>query len=140
MRIGLVASRFNQEWVDALLSAALNRLEEAGIVKDQITVLRVPGANEIPYAVSRLATGAHLDAVIALGCVLAGETTHHEVIAYGTSKALQDVSLKEGVPVINGIIVTESESQMEKRVGPEMNRGAEFAQGAMEMAVLKKTL
>lgn len=132
--IGIVASRFNADLVDRLVERVRDTLRKHKVAPGSIKLLRVPGANEIPYVANMLAQTDEYDCVIALGVVLAGETNHHEHIAHATGVALQGIGIQSEVPVINGIIVANSREQAEARVFGEMDRGAEFAHAALEMA------
>lgn len=137
-RVGVVASRFNGELVDALLSRVLERLLGAGVMQKAITVVRVPGAHEVPWAAHMLARKGRRDVVIALGVLIGGETSHHEMVGESVSQTLQRVSIESRVPVINGVIVANTVAQAEERTRGAINRGSEFAAAALEMAVLKR--
>lgn len=130
----VVASRFNGEMVEALLSDVLAVLKKSGVNQDDIRVVRVPGASEIPTIAGVLASTFNYDVIITLGVVIAGETPHHEIIGNSTAVALQRVALDTGVPVINGIIVANTKAQAEARTTGKIRRGIEFAQGALDMA------
>ncbi len=132
--IGIVASRFNADLVDKLVERVRETLRKHKVAAGSIKLLRVPGANELPYVANMLAQTDEYDCVIALGVVLAGETNHHEHIAHATGVALQGISIQSEVPVINGIIVAPTREQAEARIFGEMDRGAEFAHAALEMA------
>jgi 6,7-dimethyl-8-ribityllumazine synthase len=132
--IGIVASRYNGELVDALLERTLKTLRAHGVRTRNIEVLRVPGANELPYAAHMLAATGELDCLIALGVVVAGETTHHEVISFGTAYALHSVGMQSEIPVINGILTVSSLEQAAERITGARDRGAEFARAALQMA------
>lgn len=132
--IGIVASRFNAELVDKLVERVRETLRKNKVANGSIKLLRVPGANEIPYVANMLAQTDEYDCIIALGVVLAGETQHHEHIAHSTGVALQGIGIQCEVPVINGIIVANSREQAHERVFGAMDRGAEFAHAALEMA------
>lgn len=132
--IGIVASRFNADLVDKLVERCRDTLRKNKVAAGSIKLLRVPGANEIPYVANMLAQTDEYDAIIALGVVLAGETNHHEHIAHATGVALQGIGIQSEIPVINGIIVTDTREQAESRVLGDMDRGAEFAHAALEMA------
>jgi len=140
LKVGVVAARFNANWVDCLLDRVVRTLEERGVDAKGIQVERVPGSNELPFAAAALIRSRTVEVVIALGCVLAGETSHHEVIAAGTASAFHGLGIDSGIPVINGVLVTHTPEQMEERVGPAMDRGAEFAHAALEMAALRRRL
>jgi 6,7-dimethyl-8-ribityllumazine synthase len=102
------------------------------------TIERVPGSAELPYAASALADHTRFDAVIALGVVIAGDTSHHEIIGNSTAQALQEISIRQKIPVINGILVVNTIEQAQARIDGTINRGKEFALAALEMAQLKK--
>lgn len=140
MHIGIVAARYNQKRVDALLANVLTTLDEAGVLLEDIETVRVPGSNEIPYACSMLALGEQFDALIGLGLVLAGDTNHHEMIALSTANALHRIAEENEVPVINGIVVVNNDDQALARCEGELNRGKEFAKAALEMADLNQRL
>ncbi len=135
MRIAIVASRYNGMLVDSLLKNALAALTLADAPPPRIE--RVPGSAELPYAASVLADHTQLDAIIALGVVIAGDTSHHTIIGESTALALQEISIRQKVPVINGILVVNTTEQAQERAGETINRGKEFALAALEMAQLK---
>lgn len=132
--IGIVAARYNSAQVDALLERVVKVLKQHGVRERNIEVLRVPGSNEIPYAAHMLAATGELDCLIALGVVVAGETSHHEVISYGTAYSLHSIGMQSEVPVINGILTVNSLKQAEERIGGDRDRGGEFARAALQMA------
>jgi len=140
LRVGIVASRFNQALVDRLMERTLAALIQAGVPESSIEVIRVPGSNEIPVAIQYLAMSDRFDVCIGLGLIIRGETLHYEIIAHGSNRALQDVALNTGVPVINGIIAAENETQAVERCGGSIDRGAEFAAAAVEMGALVRQL
>lgn len=136
--VGIVAARYNERLVDALLEQVTARLVAAGVKAAKLTVVRVPGSNELPVAAQLLAQRKKPDVVIALGVLIRGDTIHYELIADATTQALQRVALDARIPVINGVIVAETQTQAEARCRGRINRGAEFAAAALEMAALKK--
>ena len=136
LRIGIVAARFNEVLVDALLARTQSGLIAAGVAAKDISIARVPGSHEVPWAVQALARGR--DCVIGLGVLIGGDTNHHEMVGQSVSHALQLVALNTGVPVINGVIVANTLAQARVRCAGRINRGAEFAQAAVEMATLKR--
>ena len=138
-RVGVVASRFNGTLVDGLLKRVLERLLAAGVPEKAITVLRVPGSHEIPWAVQALARESR-DVVIGLGVLIGGDTSHHEMVGQSVSHALMSIALDTRVPVINGVIVADTLAQARARCTGRINRGAEFAAAALEMAALKKKI
>jgi 6,7-dimethyl-8-ribityllumazine synthase len=136
--IGIVAARFNEELVDALLARVTAELRAAGVKAGRITVERVPGSHEVPWAAQALAR--RRDAVIALGVLIGGDTSHHEMVGQSVSHALQRIAVDTGVPVINGVIVADTRAQAVARCRGKINRGAEFARAALAMAALKRKL
>jgi len=130
MRLGIVASRFN----DALAAKLLARAEaEAKKLGAQAQVVSVPGALEIPVALQWLANSGRFDALVAVGCVIRGETYHFEVVANESARGVMHVALASGLPVANGILTTEDEAQAEAR----LDKGAEAVRVALEMARLR---
>lgn len=140
LSIGIVASRYNPALVDALVNQVQKRLLAAGVSPSGLPVVRVPGANELPSGVQLLLRQTKLDAVVALGVVIRGGTLHYELVSFAASEGLQRVALDTGVPVIAGVVVAETAAQAEERCGGAIDRGAEFAAAALEMANLKRRL
>ena len=132
LKIGIVAARYNQEIVDALLEGALATLKEHGARAEP--VLSVPGSFEIPMAAQALADKGDVDAVICLGCVIKGETAHFEHVAEAAAKGILDVALESGVPCVFGVLTTYTEEQARAR----KDKGREAAETAIEMANLLK--
>ncbi len=141
-RFGLVVSRFNDVLTDSLLDAALAGLTEHGAKAEDIVVVRVPGAFEIPLAMQRLAEPDEFDALIALGAVVQGETPHASLITQEVTRALSEISRKYDLPVIDGVLATLTWEQAEVRATGERekNRGWYAALAAIEMAALMKAL
>lgn len=137
-RIGVVAARFNEEYVAGLLDGALAALKQAGVADDAIVVERVPGANELPVAAKFLADTGKFDAVIALGVVIAGGTRHYEMVSDSANHGLQQVAVASGLPVVAGLIVGENEEQVRERCIGSIPKGSEFGQCALEMAKLRR--
>jgi 6,7-dimethyl-8-ribityllumazine synthase len=137
-RFGIAAARFNPALVEGLLERARKTLLAAGVRPEGITIVRVPGSHEVPWAAQALATGSQCDCVIGLGVLIAGETNHHEMVGASVSHALQRVALATRIPVINGVIVADSVAQAEERCVGGIDRGAEFAAAALEMAGWKR--
>lgn len=133
MRVGIVASRFNEALAAQLLERAQREAERLGV---RASVLRVAGALEIPLALQWLAQSRRFDALVALGMVIRGETYHFEVVANESARGVMDVALEFGLPVANGILTTDDEAQAEAR----LDKGAEAVRVAVEMAKLKGTL
>ncbi|MDR2513358.1 MAG: 6,7-dimethyl-8-ribityllumazine synthase [Puniceicoccales bacterium] len=131
---GIVAARYNNELVEALIKRVRATLREARVSEKSIKVLRVPGAAEVPYVASMLAHTDEYDCLIALGVVVKGDTNHNEVLAHSTAIELQAIATRTEIPVINGILSVETREQAEERVNGKTDRGAEFARAAIEMA------
>jgi 6,7-dimethyl-8-ribityllumazine synthase len=136
-RFAIIVSRFNPEVTDGLVSGALAALFEAGVRDDDITLVRVPGAFELPVAAQRLASSGRFDAIICLGCVIKGDTMHFEYISAAASQGIMDVSTSSGIPVAFGLLTTLDDEQARVRSleGPG-NKGREAAMAAVEMATL----
>ncbi|MFC6440527.1 6,7-dimethyl-8-ribityllumazine synthase [Bowmanella sp. JS7-9] len=134
-KFALVVSRFNSFVVESLLDGALDTLERHGEVNEQdITVVRVPGAYELPLAAKKLAQSGQFDAIIALGAVIRGGTPHFDFVAGECNKGLAQVSLEYAIPVSFGVITTDSIEQAIERSGTKAgNKGSEAALGALEM-------
>ena len=137
----IVVGRFNSFVVESLLEGALDTLKRHGVSEENIRVVRVPGAFEIPLAVKRLAAQKKDDAIIALGAVIRGGTPHFEYVSSESSKGVTQVSLDYDVPVANGILTVNSIEQAVERSGTKMgNKGAEAALSVLEMVSLLKQL
>ncbi|MGH1463283.1 MAG: 6,7-dimethyl-8-ribityllumazine synthase [Neptuniibacter sp.] len=137
----IVVGRFNSFVVESLLEGALDTLKRHGVSEENIRVVRVPGAFEIPLAVKRLAAQKKDDAIIALGAVIRGGTPHFEYVSGESSKGVAQVSLEYDVPVANGILTVNSIEQAVERSGTKMgNKGSEAALSALEMVSLLKQL
>lgn len=134
-KFAVVVSRFNSFVVESLLDGALDTLERHGEVNtDDITVIRVPGAYELPLAAKKVAASGKFDAIIALGAVIRGGTPHFDFVAGECNKGLAQVSLDASIPVSFGVITTDSIEQAIERSGTKAgNKGSEAALGALEM-------
>jgi 6,7-dimethyl-8-ribityllumazine synthase len=130
--VGVVVSRFNGEISNRLLESALEALAAAGVAEDRITVMPVPGAFELPIGAMALAKTRRYSCVIALGCVVRGETAHFEYVAGEAASGLQLAGLETGVPVAFGVLTVDTAEQAEARV----DKGADAARAALEMADL----
>ena len=138
VRFAIVASEYNDKYVDSMLRAAKRVLREAGA--EEVRVVRVPGAFEIPLAAERLAAGGYR-ALICLGVVIRGETAHAQLIGEAVTAALMQLQLRYAVPVIHEVLLLENEAQAAKRcLDPLHNRGGEAAQTAVAMARLMPRL
>ena len=141
IRISLVVSRYNEFVTSRLLAGAVEVLTKAGIGEEGIEVAWVPGAFEIPLVARRLARSGRFDAVICLGAVIRGETPHFEYISREASRGIAQASLDSDLPVIFGVLTTDTVEQAMERAGaPERNRGEEAAHTAIERASLMKTI
>jgi 6,7-dimethyl-8-ribityllumazine synthase len=136
-RFALVVSSFNKEITEGLLRGARSALADAGASDDDVTLVRVPGAFEIPLAARRLARSGRYDAVICLGCLIKGETMHFEYLASAVSQGIMAVGAETGIPVAFGVLTTLTEEQAAARAGdgPD-NKGREAALAAVEMAAV----
>lgn len=135
-RFAVVAASYNRQLVDALVGRAISTLETSGAARPSVD--RVPGSAELPYAASRMAATGDFDAIIVIGVVIAGDTSHHRIIGDSTAAALQNLGLQCELPIINGILVVEDQQQAEARAGDTLNRGQEFAEAALAMAQFRK--
>jgi len=139
MHFAVVASRFNPEIVDRLMTGAMEGLKKAGCDERSITIIRVPGAFEIPLAVLRAAKSRRYDAIVAIGCVIRGETPHFEYISHEACHGITLASLETGTPVGFGVLTVNTDEQATARSEPgETNKGFEAAMAAVEMANLLK--
>ncbi|MCD7098301.1 6,7-dimethyl-8-ribityllumazine synthase [Stenotrophomonas sp. MMGLT7] len=140
-RFAIIASRWNARIVDALVTGARQSLAGNGVAEDAIDVIRLPGAWEIPVAAAQLAAAGRHAAVIALGCVIRGDTRHYEHVADRCSEALMRVALDHRVPVLNGVLAVERVEDAEARAGGSHgNKGEECALAALEMVNLMEQL
>lgn len=140
LSVGIVAARYNPRLVQALLDQVVAGLRAAGVKERRIEVVRVPGSNELPVAAQLLLRRRRFDAVVALGVVIRGDTIHYELVAEAASQGLQRVALDARVPVVAGLVVAENAAQAEDRCLGRVDRGAEFARAALEMAALRRKL
>ena len=137
IRVGIVAARFNEFIVFKLLSGCEDGLLRHGVRSEDIAVAWVPGAFEIPLAAQTMAKSGKYDAVITLGAVIRGATSHYDYVCAEVSKGVANVSLNTGVPVLFGVLTTDTIEQAIERAGTKAgNKGAECAQGAIEMVNL----
>ena len=141
LKIGIVVSRFNEFITSKLLGGALDALERHDVKDEDIEIAWVPGAFEIPMTASKMAESGNYDAVICLGAVIRGATAHFDYVAAETSKGIANVGLKTGLPVIFGVITTDTIEQAIERAGTRVgNRGSEAAEAAIETANLYKSM
>ena len=141
MKVALVAARFNEFIVSKLLSGCEDGLLRHGVRPDDISVAWVPGAFEIPLAAAKMAGSGKYDAVIALGAVIRGSTSHYDYVCSEVSKGVASTALSTGVPVLFGVLTTDTIEQAIERAGTKAgNKGAECAQGAIEMVNLFRSM
>lgn len=141
LRFAIVASRFNEFITAKLLDGALDMLRRHGAAEDAVDVVWVPGAFEIPLAAKKLAASGKYDAVICVGAVIRGATSHYDYVCNEVSKGVAQAGLSTGVPVIFGVVTTENIEQAVERAGTKAgNKGADGAMAAMEMANLLKKI
>ncbi len=140
-KFGIIASRFNDFITSRLIEGALDALIRSGAEDKDITLLKVPGAFEIPLAAQKMAKQGKYDALICLGAVIRGATTHYDYVCAEVSKGIASVSLESGIPVMFGILTTETIEQAIERAGTKAgNKGFDVALGAVEMANLTDSL
>jgi 6,7-dimethyl-8-ribityllumazine synthase len=140
VRVGLVCGRFNDHVTARLLEGAENALAVHGVAESDVTLVWVPGAFEIPLAAKALLDGGHADAVVGLGAVIRGETSHYDLVAGECARGLQDVQLRTGRPVVFGVLTTENLEQALARSSEEDNKGEESVRTALEMVSLLRRL
>lgn len=141
MKVGVVASRFNEIIVNKLLGGAVDGLVRHGVEEDHITAAWVPGAYEIPIAALKMARSGKYDAVICVGAVIRGDTSHYDYVCNEVSKGIAQVSLETGIPVLFGVITTENIEQAIARAGCKAgNKGYDCALSAIEMVNLMKQM
>jgi 6,7-dimethyl-8-ribityllumazine synthase len=141
LRFGIVVSRFNSFITDRLLAAAVDALERAGAANENVDVVRVPGAFELPLAAKKLAGKGRYDALIAIGCILRGETAHYDYVCSETSRGLQLAQMDTGLPIIFCVLTCDTLEQAIDRAGLKGgNKGFEAGLAAVEMAQLSRKL
>jgi 6,7-dimethyl-8-ribityllumazine synthase len=140
-RIAIVAARFNEFIVERLVEGALDALRRHGVHESNVCVVRVPGAFEIPVTCRQLAQSRKVSAIIALGCVIRGATAHFEYVSSAATSGCAQVATSTGIPVIFGVLTTDSIEQAIERAGTKAgNKGAESALAALEMANVLRAL
>ena len=151
LRIGIIAADFNREIVESLLDGALGILIDNGVATSDVTVVRVPGALELPLAARTLAESGTVDGIIGLGCIIEGETSHHEHVGRESIGGLTRVSLDSGIPVATGVLTVGTEAQALVRAGlapdqggakgeEDRHRGREAARACLEMVNLLRSM
>ena len=140
-RVAIATARFNHRVTDLMLSGCRQALVDAGVDPDNVTVIAVPGAWELPLACDQLARSGRFDAVIALGAVIRGETAHFDFISAECARGLQQVSLATRIPVAFGVLTAETGEQALERADPaRKNKGREAAMAALDMIALTREL
>ena len=141
LRFGIVVSRFNSFITERLLAAAVDALERAGAASENVDVVRVPGAFELPLAAKKLAATGRYDGLIAIGCILRGETAHYDYVCSETSRGLQLAQMDTGLPIIFCVLTCDTLEQAIDRAGLKGgNKGFEAGLAAIEMAQLSRKL
>lgn len=141
MKVGIVAARFNEVIVNKLVGGAVDGLVRHGVDTDNISTAWVPGAFEIPLIAQKMAESGKYDAVIALGAIIRGSTSHYDLVCNEAAKGIAQCSMKTGVPVMFGVITTENIEQAIERAGSKAgNKGYDCALGAIEMVNLADQL
>lgn len=137
LRIGIVQARFNADITDALAAACLAELEKLGVAADDIHHVQVPGALEVPVALQAMARRGGYHALVALGCIIRGETYHFELVANESGASVSRIALDHRIPIANAILTTEN---LEQAVARQTDKGRDAAQVAVEMAQLLASL
>jgi 6,7-dimethyl-8-ribityllumazine synthase len=141
VRVAIVVSRFNDFITDRLLTGAQAALHDGGLTDDDVIVVRVPGAFEIPIAAQRVAESSHVDAVVCLGCLIRGATPHFEYIASACAHGITAAAAATGVPMTFGVLTTNSvEEALERATAGDANKGREAAMAAIDMVRVLETL
>jgi 6,7-dimethyl-8-ribityllumazine synthase len=136
LRLGIIVSRFNNTITKRLLTGALTTLNKAGVPSEQIEVIEVPGAFEIPGVAMQMGSSETFDALICLGAVIKGETLHFEYICAEVTRGIGEVALSCGIPVIFGVLTTLTTKQAMDRSSAKTNKGVDAAEAAIEMGLL----
>ncbi len=140
-RFAIVVARWNSDITESLLDGALRALARQGVAQEQISVIRVPGAFELPLAASKAAKTGRYDAIICLGCVIRGGTPHFEYVCAECTRGIGEVALRENLPVAFGVLTTDDLQQAQARSADnEENKGEEAALSALEMVALFRQL
>ena len=138
-RIGIVAAKFNQQVTNKLVNACVNMLTAHGVRKENMNVLRVPGAFEIPLVARAMARSGRFDAIVCLGAIIRGDTPHFEYISAEVSRGIGQAALDTDVPIIFGVLTTETVAQAVERADTKkFNRGGEAAKSAIDMVMVMR--
>lgn len=139
LKIGIAVGRFNEFITSKLLSGAIDGLKRHGVAEENIDIAWVPGAFEVPFIAKKMAEANKYDAIIGLGTVIRGSTTHYDYVCNETAKGIASVGLTTGIPVIFGVVTTETIEQAIERAGTKSgNKGYDAAVSAIEMANLSR--
>lgn len=137
--VGIIAARFNAHIVDVLVDGCVKRLEEHGIDDSRVTVLRVPGAFELPVAAKLMSKTKRYRAIVCLGCVIRGDTPHFDYVAGEAARGIMQVSIDESLPVIFGVLTTNTEQQaLDRAGGSHSHAGVNAADAAVQMIALAR--
>ena len=136
-RLRIVCSLFNKKYTNRLLADSCSELKLYGIENSQVQITKVPGALEIPFTISRISVYENCDGILALGCILRGETYHFEIVANESARGIQEVSRNKNIPCINGILTVENETQAFER---SISKGRSLAKALLYMVDLSKSL
>ena len=137
LSVAILAARFNEFIVDPMLEGALDAWDRHGGAPERVTLVRVPGAFELPLAAKRFAASRRYDCIVALGCVIRGDTPHFQYVAGEAARGIADAAFETGVPVAFGVLTVENVEQAVERAEPSrMNKGGEAMECAIEMALL----
>ena len=140
-RVAIAAARFNADIVERMVAGATAAWERRGGAADGLTIVRAPGAFELPLVARKLATSGAFDAVVALGCVIRGDTAHFDFVAGEAARGLADAAHDTGIPVIFGVLTTETVGQALERADPDrMDKGGEALDAALEMVQLLRRI
>ena len=138
LKIGIVVARWNSDITCSLRDACKAALMDAGVVDDDIKIIEVPGSYEVVYGAKQLIKKNNVDAVIAIGCLIKGETMHFEYISEAVSQGIMNLNIQSGIPVLFGVLTCLTEEQAVERSTGEHNHGYGWGQSAIEMALLNK--
>ena len=141
LRVGVIVARFNEEVTSRLLDGARQALERHGVRPDAVTIVHVPGSLELPQAAQRMARSGRWDALVALGCVIRGETAHFDLVAAETAHGIAQVAREHGIAIGFGVLTTEDTAQAMARSGGALgNRGSDAVEAALRMASVNRQL
>ena len=141
LRVGLIVAQFNEAVTSRLLDGAREALEHHGVRSDAVTIVHVPGSLELPQAAQRMARSGRWDALVALGCVIRGETAHFDLVAAETARGIAQVARETGAAIGFGVLTTEDTAQAMARSGGALgNRGADAVEAALRMASVNRQL